>query len=86
MEVYIWVVIFYDKDWVKNNFGDEFYKKVDENVKLIKEKIKHPLNTFEEQWNSMPEKNKKLLQIVLIAPWAIIFIVLLIILIIILFI
>lgn len=76
---------YYDKEWVKNNFGDEFYKKVDENVKLVKEKFKHPLKTYEEQWNSMPEKNKKLLQFVLIAPWAIIFIVLLIVLIGILF-
>lgn len=72
---------YYDKEWVRNNFGDEFYKKVDENVKLVKEKFKHPLKTSEEQWNSMPEKKKKLLQFVLIAPWAIIFIVLLIILI-----
>lgn len=62
-----------------------FIKKVDENVKLVKEKFKHPLKTSEEQWNSMPEKNKKLLQFVLIAPWAIIFIVLLIVLIGILF-
>ena len=50
---------YYDKEWVKNNFGDEFYKKVDENVKLVKEKFKHPLKTSEEQWNSMPEKIKK---------------------------
>ena len=72
---------YYYKEWVINNFGDEFYKKVDENIKLVKEKFKHPLKTSEEQWNSMPEKNKKLLQFVLIAPWAIIFIILLIILI-----
>ena len=76
---------FYDKEWVKNNFGDEFYKKVDENVKVVKEKFKHPLNTFKEQWNSMSKKNKRLLQFVLITPWVIIIIIFLIILIGILF-
>ncbi len=69
---------FYDKEWVKNNFGNEFYIKVDENVKLIKEKFKHPLKTSLEQWNSMPEKKKKLMKFILIVPWLIIFIVLLI--------
>lgn len=69
---------YYDKDWVKNNFGDEFYKKVDENVKLFKEKLKHPFKTSKEQWNSMSEKNRKLLKFILIAPWVLIFIVLLI--------
>ncbi len=69
---------YYDKEWVKNNFGDEFYIKVDDNVKLIKEKIKHPLKTSKEQWDSMPEKNKTLLRLVIIIPLALIFIVLLI--------
>ena len=69
---------YYDKEWVKNNFGDEFYKKVDENVKLFKEKLKHPFKTSKEQWNSMSEKNRKLLKFILIAPWVLIFIVLLI--------
>ena len=39
------------------------------------------VKTSEEQWNSMPERDKKLLQFVLIMPWAMIFIVLLIVLI-----
>ena len=69
---------FYDKEWVKNNFGNEFYIKVDENVKLVKEKFKHPLKTSLEQWDSMPEKKKKLMKFILIVPWLIIFIVLLI--------
>ena len=43
------------------DFIDPVPLKVDENVKLIKEKFKHPLKTYEEQWNSMPEKNKKIL-------------------------
>ena len=72
---------YYDKEWVKNNFGDEFYKKVDEDVNLVKEKIKHPLKSYKELWNSMPENNKKLLILLLIVPWVIIFIVLLIVLI-----
>ena len=57
---------FYDKEWVKNNFGDEYYKKVDENVKLVKEKLKHPLKTLREQWGSILQNNKKNLQFVLI--------------------
>ena len=72
---------YYDKEWVKNNFGDEFYKKVDENVKLFKEKIKHPLKTSKEQFDSMSEKNKKLFLFILIAPWVVFIISLLIILI-----
>ena len=72
---------FYDNEWVKNNFGDEFYKKVDENIKLVKDKLKHPFKTSGEQLNSMPEKNKKLLKYILVVSWAIIFIAILIILI-----
>ncbi len=71
---------FYDKEWVKNNFGDEFYLKVDENVKFVKEKLRHPFKTLQEQWNSMPDKSKKLLRFVLFAPWIIIFIILFIVL------
>jgi len=56
-------------------------KKVDEDVNLVKEKIKHPLKSYKELWNSMPENNKKLLILLLIVPWVIIFIVLLIVLI-----
>ncbi len=69
---------FYDKLWVKNNFGNEFYEKVDANVNLVKEKFRHPFKSLKEQWGSMSDKEKKLLQIIVVAPWAIIFIVLLI--------
>ena len=62
----------YDKNWVINNFGDEFYKKVDEDVKIFKEKIKHPLKTSIEQMNSMDPKKKKLFLFILIAPWILI--------------
>ena len=65
---------FYDKQWVINNFGDEFYKKVDEDVKLVKSKIFHPIKTSKEQLNSMPEKDRKLLLFILITPWALILI------------
>lgn len=66
---------FYDKEWVKNNFGDEFYKKVDNDIILAKQKIKNPIQTWKEQWNSMSLKEKKLLKFILIFPWAIITIV-----------
>ena len=72
---------FYDKEWVKNNFGNEFYNKVDEDVKLVKEKMKHPMQTFKEQWNSMPKSQQTLLKFVLIAPLVIIIVVTIIILI-----
>lgn len=65
---------YYDKEWVKNNFGYEFYNKVDENIKLVKGKFKHPFKTFSEQWNSMSEKSKKIFQFGLIALLTIIFI------------
>lgn len=60
---------FYDKDWVKNNFDDEFYKKVDEEVTIVKEKLKHPFKTSKEQWNELSKKEKKILKFLLIGPW-----------------
>lgn len=63
---------FYDKEWVKNNFGDEYYKKVDADVTFVKEKLKHPINSSKEQWNSMSEKEKKLLKFCLITPWVLV--------------
>lgn len=63
---------FYDKEWVKNNFGDEYYKKIDADVALIKEKLKHPLNSSKEQWNAMSEKEKKLMKFCLIMPWVLV--------------
>lgn len=62
----------YDKEWVKNNFGDEFYKKVDEDVKLVKEKLKHPLKTNKEQFDSMSTRSKRILLFILITPWVLI--------------
>lgn len=66
---------FYDKDWVKNNFGDEFYKKVDADAKLVKRKLKNSVQTWKEQWNSMSLKEKRLMKFVLIFPWIMIIIV-----------
>ena len=76
---------FYNKEWVKNNFGDDFYKKVDNDVKLIKQKLINPLQSSKEQWNSMSLKQKKLMKFVLIFPWAIITIIAIIIIFILMF-
>ena len=35
---------YYDKEWVKNNFGDEFFKKVDDDVVLFKKKWKEQMS------------------------------------------
>lgn len=68
---------FYDKEWVKNNFGDEFYKKVNNDANLMKEKlkIKNYVQTQKELWNSLSLKEKKFMKFVLIFPWALIFII-----------
>lgn len=76
---------YYNKEWVKNNFGDEYYKKIDEEVKLVKEKLKPSLKNAKEMWNAMPEKKKKFLQFVLITPWVVIFLIFLFVFIILLF-
>lgn len=76
---------FYDKNWVLNNFGDEYYRKVEEDLKIVKEALKHPIKNSVNEYNSMPKKEKKLLQFILIAPWALMFIILLIVFIILLF-
>lgn len=67
----------YDKNWVSNNFGDEYYQKVDQDVKIFKEKMKHPVQTFKEQWADMTPKEQKTMKFVLLAPWVGIAIVLL---------
>ncbi len=69
---------YYDNEWVKNNFGDEFYKKVDSDIEVAKEKISHPVKSFKEQLNELPDSKRKLLLFVLIAPWVLIVISLLI--------
>lgn len=66
---------YYDNEWVKNNFGDEFYLKVDKDLKLVKEKLKHPVMTFKEQWASMSPKQRKLLKFIILAPWILMLIV-----------
>lgn len=71
---------FYDKEWVKNNFGDEFYKKVENDIILLKQKLKKPLKTFKEQWNSMSSNQRFLMKFVILFPWVIIVLVLLIVL------
>ena len=60
---------FYNKEWVKNNFNDEFYKKVENDVNIVKQKLNNPTHTWREQWNSMPPKNKKIMKLILIFPW-----------------
>lgn len=60
---------YYDKNWVKDHFGDEFYKTVDEQASVTKEKLKHPIKTSMGQWASLPPKQKKLMKWVLIGPW-----------------
>lgn len=60
---------FYDKEWVKNNFGDEFYKKVDKDVEYAKVKFKNLKQTFKEQWNSLSSKDKKMMKFILLCPW-----------------
>ncbi len=76
---------FYDREWVRNNFGDEFYKKVDAGVALVKEKMKHPIKTSIEQYNAMSEKEKRLMKLVIFGPWVMIFICAIFVLIILLF-
>lgn len=66
---------FYDKEWVKNNFGDEYYRKVDNDVVLVKEKLKHPMKTWKEQQNSMSQTEKSMMNILIILPIIIIIIV-----------
>lgn len=66
---------FYDKEWVKNNFGDEFYKKVDNDINFVKQKLKKPMHTWKEQWNSMSLKEKRIMKFVLIFPWVMVAIV-----------
>ena len=61
---------YYDKEWVNNNFGNEFYEKVDEDIKIVKDKLNHPIKTSNELINTMPKEKKTLLMIVLILPWA----------------
>lgn len=36
---------YYNKEWVKNNFGTEFYDKVDNDILVVKDKLKHPFKT-----------------------------------------
>ena len=71
---------YYDKDWVKNNFDEEFYKKVEKEIEMVKEKLKHPIKTNKELYNSLDKKQKKMMNLLLIIPWATIVIVALIIL------
>ncbi len=62
---------------MKFNFGDEFYNIVDQQVQVAKASMKHPIRSSKEQWDSMSEKQKKIMKFVLIAPWVMIIFVLL---------
>lgn len=50
---------FYDKKWVIKNFGDEFFKKVDNEVKFTKQKFKNFLITLKEQLISSISRKKR---------------------------
>ena len=50
---------YYDKDWVKNNFGDEFYQKAEKDIAYVKEQIKHPIKASINQINAMNNDDKK---------------------------
>lgn len=56
----------------KKYFGDEFYKKVDNDVNLVKQKLKNPIQTSKEQWNSISPKEQKLIKFIFIFPLVII--------------
>lgn len=60
---------YYDKEWVKNNFGDEYYKKVESDVAMIKDKLHHPIQATKEQLNSMNKQEKKTMSAILAGPW-----------------
>lgn len=60
---------FYDKNWVINNFGDEFYKKVENDVNLVKEKLKNPMKSSKELLGSLSKKEKAIIKFILIGPW-----------------
>ncbi len=65
---------YYDKNWVKNNFGDAFYKKVNKDVAFVKEKLSHPIKTSIEQFESLPKEKKISLEVILITPFVLMFI------------
>lgn len=72
---------FYDKNWVKNNFGDEFYRKVDNDVAFVKGKFKHPISTSNELIKSSSSNQKKTMILIFVVPWIIILLAIVIILI-----
>lgn len=63
---------FYDKNWVKFNFGNEFFDMVNQQVQIAKENMKHPIKSSMKQWDAMPERKKKIVKFALVAPWIII--------------
>lgn len=78
---------YYDKEWVKTNFGDEFYIKVNNDAKLVKEKlkIKNYIKTQKELWNSMSSKEKSFMKFALICPCVLIVIIWIIVMLVIIF-
>lgn len=68
---------FYNKEWVINNFGDEFYKKVDNDAQLVKEKLKlkNYFKTQKELWNSMSLKEKRIMKFVIVFPFVFVLII-----------
>lgn len=65
---------YYDANWVKNNFGDEYFLQVQHDIDFVKEKFRHPFKTFGEQLQSMSVLKRRLLLIIAL-PWIIILIV-----------
>lgn len=46
---------YYNKDWVKKNFDESFYREVEDDIKSVKEKFRRPLK---EQFKSMDKFQK----------------------------
>ena len=67
---------YYDGDWVKNNFGNEYYEKVDNDINKVKSIIKSPKKLWDYQWKSLNKKDKILMVIAVFGVWIIMAIVL----------
>ena len=67
---------YYDGDWVKNNFGNEYYEKVDNDINKVKSIIKSPKRLWDYQWKSLNKKDKILMVIAVFGVWIIMAIVL----------
>ena len=76
---------YYDANWVKNNFGDEYFLKVEKDVEIVKEKLYHPFQSFKEQFQSMSVQKRRMLIFFLALPWIAILVIGIIVLLIVIF-